>query len=111
MIYGTHDQMEAMILATKIIVFRDGVIELFGSPMELYETPRNMLVAQFIGSPKMNFFRANDLLPESGMHCGDEEVMGVRPEHLKLRSNSEGLVAGRLDLVEQVGESALEYIT
>ena len=107
MIYATYDQTEAMTLAAKIMVFRDGVIELFGSPMELYETPRSMFVAQFIGSPKMNFFRANDLLFESGMHCGDEEVIGMRLEHLKLGSNSEGLVAGRLDLVEQVGEYAL----
>ena len=62
-------------MANRIIVFRDGGIELFGSPMELYETPRNMLVAQFIGSPKMSFFRANDLLSESGMHCGGEKTV------------------------------------
>ena len=111
MIYVTHDQVEAMTLANKIVVLRDGVIEQVGSPMELYETQRNMFVAQFIGSPKMNFFRANDLLSGSGIHCGDEETIGVRPEHLKLISNSEGLVAGRLDLVEQLGEYALAYIT
>ena len=111
MIYVTHDQVEAMTLANKIVVLRDGVIEQVGSPMELYETPRNMFVAQFIGSPKMNFFRADDLLSDSSIHCEDKEIIGVRPEHLKLSSNSEGLVAGRLDLVEQLGEYALAYIT
>ena len=111
MIYVTHDQVEAMTLANKIVVLRDGVIEQVGSPMELYETPRNVFVAQFIGSPKMNFFRAGDLLPDSDTSCGDNETIGVRPEHLKLSSNSEGLVAGRLDLVEQLGEYALAYIT
>ena len=55
MIDVTHDQMAAMALANKIVVFHGGGIELFGSPMELYETPRNMFVAQFTGSPKMNF--------------------------------------------------------
>ena len=70
MIYVTHDQVEAMTLANKIVVLRDGVIEQVGSPMELYETPRNMFVAQFIGSPKMNFFRAGDLLSDCGVHCG-----------------------------------------
>ena len=74
MICVTHDQMEAMTLATKIMVFRDSVIKLFGGPMELYETPISMFVAQFIGSPKMNFFRAGDILSDSGMHCGGEET-------------------------------------
>ena len=111
MIYVTHDQVEAMTLANKIVVLRDGVIEQVGSPMELYETPRNVFVAQFIGSPKMNFFRAGDLLPDSDTSCGDNETIGVRPEHLKLSASSEGLVAGRLDLVEQLGEYALAYIT
>ena len=57
MIDVTHDQMEAMALANKIVVFHGGGVELFGSPMELYETSRNMFVTQFIGSRKMNFFR------------------------------------------------------
>ena len=57
MIDVTHDQMEAMVLANRIIVFRGGMIVLFGSPVELYETSRNMFVTQFIGSRQMNFFR------------------------------------------------------
>ena len=94
MIYVTHDQVEAMTLANKIVVLRDGVIEQVGSPMELYETPRNMFVAQFIGSPKMNFFRAGDLLSDCGVHCGDEEIIGVRPEHLKARFEFRGIGCG-----------------
>ena len=61
MIYVTHDQVEAMTLADKIVVLRGGNIEQIGTPIELYENPQNMFVAQFIGSPKMNFFMAKDL--------------------------------------------------
>ena len=75
MIYATYDQMEAMTLPTKIIVFRDGVSKLFGSSLELYETPRSMFVAQFIGSPKMIISRAGDILSDSGMHCGGEKTV------------------------------------
>ena len=61
MIYVTHDQVEAMTLADKIVVLRDGRIEQVGSPIELYDNPRNAFVAQFIGSPKMNFLDQADL--------------------------------------------------
>ena len=61
MIYVTHDQVEAMTLADKIVVLRDGRVEQVGSPIELYERPQNRFVAQFIGSPKMNFFQLSDL--------------------------------------------------
>ena len=59
----------------------------------------------------MNFFRAGDLLSDCGAHCGDEEIIGVRPEHLRPGSNFEELVAGRLDLIEQLGEYALACMT
>jgi len=86
MIYVTHDQVEAMTLADKIVVLRDGRIEQVGSPIDLYERPDNAFVAQFIGSPKMNFFVAADLAATAGTVLGaevsaDEEV-GLRPEHL-----------------------------
>ena len=61
MIYVTHDQVEAMTLADKIVVLRDGNIEQIGSPIELYRNPSNMFVAQFIGSPKMNFFDSESI--------------------------------------------------
>ena len=65
MIYVTHDQVEAMTLADKIVVLRDGRIEQVGTPIELYENPANTFVAQFIGSPKMNFFGSDDLTDTS----------------------------------------------
>ena len=70
MVYVTHDQIEAMTLADKIVVLRDGLIEQVGSPRELYERPGNLFVAQFIGSPKMNVLpaaSANLLAPSSAV--------------------------------------------
>jgi len=106
MIYVTHDQVDAMTLADKIVVLRDGVIEQVGSPMELYETPQNMFVAGFIGSPKMNFFPTADL---SNGKPG--QTIGIRPEHLELCAPDDALVTGRLELVEKLGEYALVYLT
>jgi multiple sugar transport system ATP-binding protein len=68
MIYVTHDQVEAMTLADKIVVLRDGIIEQVGTPVDLYERPDNTFVAQFIGSPKMNLFTSEDLT-EKGKKC------------------------------------------
>jgi len=81
MIYVTHDQVEAMTLADKIVVLRDGRIEQVGSPIELYDTPQNSFVAQFIGSPKMNFFKVGDLTNHANELLGfdigtDVEVAG-----------------------------------
>ena len=70
MIYVTHDQVEAMTLADKIVVLRDGRIEQVGSPIDLYECPDNEFVAQFIGSPKMNFFKSTDLAANSAALLG-----------------------------------------
>ena len=71
MIYVTHDQVEAMTLADKIVVLRGGVIEQIGSPIKLYEESANMFVAQFIGSPKMNFFNKDDLTAAGGKLLDD----------------------------------------
>lgn len=76
MVYVTHDQTEAMTLADKIIVLRDGVVEQIGSPMELYNNPVNQFVAGFLGAPSMNF------LPASTVHDGDTRTLGLRPEDL-----------------------------
>ena len=95
-IYVTHDQVEAMTLADKIVVLRAGVIEQVGTPMELYETPANAFVAQFIGSPKMNFFQPQDL-----KSAADRAVTtGIRPEHLIVSNSTDGQFKGRLELVE-----------
>lgn len=99
-VYVTHDQIEAMTMADKIVVMHDGYIEQIGSPLELYDTPANIFVASFIGSPSMNFFEGTvrgtdaaiidaggirfDSPVESGLNDGLKIVVGVRPEHLKL---------------------------
>src|SRR3569833_1205506 len=78
MVYVTHDQVEAMTLANKIVVLSAGQIEQYGSPLELYERPTNLFVAGFIGSPKMNFISG-----ETAARQGAATI-GVRPEHLKV---------------------------
>ena len=95
MIYVTHDQTEAMTLADKIVVLRDGRVEQIGSPMELYNNPANQFVAGFLGSPAMNFLPA-DLLAE-----GDIRTLGVRPEDLQL--DELGAFNAKVGHVEHLG--------
>ena len=96
-IYVTHDQVEAMTMADKIVVIRDGVIEQMGSPLDLYDRPQNTFVAGFIGSPSMNFiqgamgadgFRTIDgLVLPTTTKPANATTYGIRPEHLKLDPN------------------------
>ncbi|MGB5558902.1 MAG: ABC transporter ATP-binding protein [Paracoccaceae bacterium] len=95
MIYVTHDQTEAMTLANKIVVLRDGVVEQVGSPMELYNNPANQFVAGFIGSPAMNFLKKSVSGGPSGI------TIGIRPEHLKIVKS--GRISGTITHVEQLG--------
>ncbi len=94
MIYVTHDQIEAMTLADKIVVLRDGRVEQIGSPMELYNNPANRFVAGFLGSPSMNFLSAVPGLPEG-------QTLGIRPEHLKPAET--GQISGVVTHVERLG--------
>ncbi len=114
MIYVTHDQVEAMTLADKIVVLRDGRIEQVGSPITLYDTPANAFVAQFIGSPKMNFFDASDLLDTASKALGRDVTaklqVGLRPEHLEPTDGADALLQGKLELVENLGEYALVHL-
>lgn len=114
MIYVTHDQVEAMTLADKIVVLRDGRIEQVGSPIDLYERPANAFVAQFIGSPKMNFFKADDLAAAADKTLGRKvsatEQVGLRPEHLVPTTAAKAVVQGKLELVENLGEYALVHL-
>jgi multiple sugar transport system ATP-binding protein len=94
-IYVTHDQTEAMTLADKIVILRDGQIEQVGSPMELYNNPANQFVAGFLGSPAMNFLKQAPLqIPVNG-------TLGIRPEHLKLVKS--GRLKGTVTHVERLG--------
>jgi multiple sugar transport system ATP-binding protein len=137
MIYVTHDQVEAMTLGQRIVVFNGGRIEQAGTPLELYERPANLFVAGFLGSPRMNFLEAS-LVGEQGAIAtvrlaggvqaevaadvmnaavGAKLTLGVRPEHLRLRSEgkSEGKsvgegIPGTVGLVEYLGDVTLAYV-
>ncbi len=95
MVFVTHDQTEAMTLADKIVVLRDGRVEQIGTPMELYNNPVNQFVAGFLGSPSMNFIPANLLV------AGDTRVMGIRPEDLFVAED--GPLSVRVGHVEHLG--------
>ncbi|MEY8828248.1 ABC transporter ATP-binding protein [Sedimentitalea sp. XS_ASV28] len=126
MIYVTHDQVEAMTLADRIVVLRDGEIEQVGTPQELYRTPRNVFVAQFIGSPAMNVLPAQLHHRDGGVsitHAASGECvlgsagafgagpvqMGVRPVDLALAGDAAPLFRGRIDHIEHLGELQLVH--
>ena len=103
MIYVTHDQVEAMTMADKIVVLQAGVIEQVGGPLELYRNPRNRFVAGFIGSPKMNFFEGA-AADDFGAHA-----IGARPEHIDI-STSEGQWQGTVGIAEHLGSDTFIHI-
>lgn len=105
-IYVTHDQVEAMTLADRVVVMQAGVIEQCGTPMELYDRPANKFVAQFIGMPKMNMMPASMIAGQS-----DSAVeVGVRPEHFTLTAAGEGQLSGRVEMVEALGNETLIHV-
>ncbi len=127
-IYVTHDQVEAMTMADRIVVLREGAVEQVGSPLELYHRPQNLFVAGFIGAPKMNFLPAeiggggNDFvsvtlsggtvleLPAGdGLpHQGAKVSLGIRPEHLEL--SDAGQLRGEVQFVERLGAATLLHV-
>ena len=102
-LYVTHDQVEAMTMADKIVVLQAGRIEQVGSPLELYRTPKNVFVAGFIGSPKMNLFSG----PEAAKH--DAHTIGIRPEHIAA-STTEGTWQGRVVVSEHLGSDTFLHV-
>jgi ABC-type sugar transport system ATPase subunit len=121
MIYVTHDQVEAMTLADRIVVLNAGVIEQVGSPLELYRNPVNTFVAGFIASQRMNFIpvtqdanglrlSVNITLALSGRKLESVKTIGVRPEHLVLATPETAHLSGTLAVIEQFGEYALAYV-
>jgi multiple sugar transport system ATP-binding protein len=115
-VYVTHDQVEAMTMGQRIAVMREGRLQQVGKPLEVYETPANVFVAQFIGTPPMNLFRAS---VEDGMLRSEsfslplpraldarEVIVGIRPEHLG-RGNAS--IAVRVDMVEPIGHESIVY--
>jgi ABC-type sugar transport system ATPase subunit len=129
MVYVTHDQVEAMTLADKIVVLNAGNVEQVGAPLELYHNPRNLFVAGFIGSPQMNFIDTEVLASDpscakialpgggsvvakvdgSGVRAGDKVKLGVRPEHLS-ETGGEASFNGAVEVVEELGESHFLYV-
>ena len=103
MIYVTHDQVEAMTMADKIVVLHDGRIEQVGSPLELYRAPRNLFVAGFIGSPKMNFIEGTKA------EKFDAHTIGIRSEHIT-PSATDGLWKGQVGLSEHLGSDTFLHI-
>jgi len=120
MVYVTHDQVEAMTLADRIVVFNDGRIEQVGTPMDLYEHPANRFVAGFIGAPSMNFLpvRVDGTRVESpgvasvSIPSGREMVteLGLRPEHLSVADGSDADITGEIELIERLGAETYAYI-
>ncbi|WP_373504907.1 ABC transporter ATP-binding protein [Aestuariivirga sp.] len=133
MIYVTHDQVEAMTMADKIVVLNGGIVEQVGSPLELYHRPRNMFVAGFIGSPKMNFIpvavdearegRVSLALPGGGKMAvpmpghlpapGTRLTLGCRPEHVGIGKGVEtsGALNGTIRAAEYLGSETMFYTT
>ena len=123
-IYVTHDQVEAMTLANKIVVMRDGVVEQVGAPLTLYDDPDNLFVAGFIGSPKMNFLKGiirgdRIVLPEFGDQSipltrlilppgdGASVTVGIRPEHFKRGGDASLKLV--VEIVEHLGDESYAY--
>lgn len=108
MIYVTHDQVEAMTMADKIVVLNGGRVEQVGTPMEIYHTPDSKFVAEFIGSPAMNVFELK------GMHNlplrPDTVYVGCRPEHLVIAPKGEGNLEASVKNKEQLGGENLLYL-
>jgi sn-glycerol 3-phosphate transport system ATP-binding protein len=125
-IYVTHDQVEAMTLADRLIVMNQGVAEHIGTPMDVYERPSTMFVASFIGSPSMNFLRAtvsDDLssihldgghtlrLPEKPTRLGQQRsvTLGIRPEHIEISEYEAESIPFEVGMVETLGSDSLLY--
>ena len=111
MIYVTHDQVEAMTLADKIVILNNGNIEQIGTPDEIYNNPNNIFVAEFIGMPKMNILKngiesvLKDLNLETDVH------LGIRPEHINTNGDGEIKLDIKVDLIENLGFEKIIYAT
>ncbi|MCP8894104.1 ABC transporter ATP-binding protein [Shinella daejeonensis] len=103
MVYVTHDQVEAMTMANKIVVLNAGNIEQVGSPLDLYNRPDNLFVAGFIGSPRMNFVKGGAAEP-FGAH-----TVGIRPEHIRLSKES-GRWKGTVGVAEHLGSDTFLHV-
>ena len=125
MIYVTHDQVEAMTLADRIVILNHGNIEQVGNPDEIYNDPSNVFVAQFIGTPKMNILKitSDKIISNHEVNFLDNKIkidginftkknyyFGIRPEHFEVSDNSEHKFNPKIDLIENLGNEKIAYI-
>jgi ABC-type sugar transport system ATPase subunit len=122
-IYVTHDQIEAMTLADRIVVLNNGIIEQFGTPNDIYSDPNNIFVAEFIGSPKMNIIKINkdqiinsntielfkNKITFENFEFKDEIYLGVRPENISIKDDKEIKLDVKVDLIENLGFEKIIY--
>ena len=122
-IYVTHDQIEAMTLADRIVVLNNGIIEQFGTPNDIYSDPNNIFVAEFIGSPKMNIIKINkdqiinsntielfkNKITFENFEFKDEIYLGVRPENISINDDNEIKLDVKVDLIENLGFEKIIY--
>ena len=122
LVYVTHDQVEAMTMADKIVVMNEGLVEQTGAPLELYDKPVNIFVAGFIGSPSMNLLNAS--INSNSINLGSagsisitrkttsennlDIILGIRPSHMDISKNGEGLKF-QIDVIEPTGADSLVY--
>ena len=118
MVYVTHDQVEAMTLADRIVVLESGQVAQIGTPKQLYEQPANLFVAQFVGSPKMNIFKnsavesivKNNEFVRLLNKNREAATIGIRPEHLVLKRGHKNGFIGRVSVVEYLGADCFVFI-
>ncbi len=123
-VYVTHDQVEAMTLADRMVVMDQGQVQQVGAPLDVYDRPANKFVAGFIGSPAMNFVEGSTV--PGGIALGDHTLalpgrrlpappskvwLGVRPEHLILTTQAEGGIAARVEVVEPLGHGTMLHLS
>ena len=126
-VYVTHDQIEAMTMADRIVAMNDGVVQQVGTPLDLYDDPANIFVAGFIGSPAMNFLNASAIPEGDGvaLHVGDTQllvvprparlrsdgqvIVGIRPERVTIASPGEPGIPASVDLIEPTGAATVAH--
>ena len=122
-VYVTHDQIEAMTLADKIVIMNKGKIEQFGDPDDIYNNPRNIFVAEFIGNPKMNILKIErkNIINKNTLRLFNKEIkfensnfenelyIGIRPEDISLENKSEISIEIKIDLIENLGSEKIIY--
>jgi multiple sugar transport system ATP-binding protein len=130
MVYVTHDQVEAMTLADRLVILNAGHVEQVGAPLEVYQRPRTIFAAGFLGSPRMNFLGAEVVeatadglvvkltgggtakaaVIADGVKPGDAVTLGIRPEHLRVVAGGEGALSATVQLVENLGDHSIMHL-